>query len=435
MDPEVVGPANGSERAGPRTLGAVAGSLARWGTLPALVVAVVGTAVHAILLHLAVVDDAAISIAYGHSLLSGAGLRLTPGSPPVEGFSNPLWVVLLGLSRPLGLEPLAFSRWLGVVLGALALVFVALAVPAASGRRLRPADAVGPLVVAASPNYAYWICSGMESGLHALLLAGSVWALVRDFRVRRGLTSGLLLAGLALTRPEAPLVIVVAAGFWMLWLFEEDRSPGRPEAILLGVLGLVACAYLAFRWAYFARLLPNTYFAKLRWDFRPARYLEGFARAYPLPLILAAGLGALGLLSRIFPPASEPRLHLHPLRRRLRLEGEGGLDGPVALPRPALAAPRHPRLRGAERTDPAQRTRTRGPPRVGDSPRCRARRAGARRARGAGAFQRREARGRVLRELRPGQGARVAATARGAGNRAGAARSRRHRRRRARPPR
>ncbi|RPH71059.1 MAG: hypothetical protein EHM78_08885 [Myxococcaceae bacterium] len=276
-----------------------AGSLARWSTFLALAGAVLGTAVHAILLDLPVVDDAAISIAYGHSLLSGAGLRLTPGSPPVEGFSNPLWVVLLGLSRPLGLEPLAFSRWLGVILGALALVFVALAVPAASGRRLRPADAVGPLVVAASPNYAYWICSGMESGLHALLLAASVWALVRDFRLRRGLTSGLLLAGLALTRPEAPLVIVVAAGFWMLWLFEEDRSPGRPEAILLGVLGLVACAYLAFRWAYFARLLPNTYFAKLSWDFRPARYLEGFARAYPLPLILAAGLGALGLLSRI----------------------------------------------------------------------------------------------------------------------------------------
>ncbi len=298
MDPEVVGPAERSERAGPRTLGAVAGSLAKGSAVIALTFAVLGTAVHASLLHLPVVDDAAISIAYGHSLFSGAGLRLTPGSPPVEGFSNPLWVVLLGLSRPLGLEPLAFARWLGVALGALALVFVALAVPAATGRRLRPADAVGPLVVAASPNYAYWICSGMESGLHALLLAASVWALVRDFRLRRGLASGLLLTALALTRPEAPLVIAAAVGFWMLWLFEENRSPGRPEATLLGVLGLIACAYLAFRWAYFARLLPNTYFAKLGWDFHPARYLEGFARAYPLPLILAAGLGALGLFFR-----------------------------------------------------------------------------------------------------------------------------------------
>ncbi|HZJ56395.1 MAG TPA: hypothetical protein VFD38_19790, partial [Myxococcaceae bacterium] len=297
VDPQVVGPADRSELAGPGAPGPVSGSLMQWATFSALALAVLGTVVHAALLHLPVVDDAAISIAYGHSLLAGDGLRLTAGSPPVEGFSNPLWVLLLGLSRPLGVEPLAFSRWLGVALGALALVFVALAVPAASGRRLRPVDAVGPVVVAASPNYAYWICSGMESGLHALLLAASVWALVRDFRLGRGLTSGLLLAGLALTRPEAPLVILVAAGLWVLWLFQEGRRPGRPEASLLGVLGLVACAYLAFRWAYFARLLPNTYFAKQHWNFRPDQYLLGFARAYPLPLAVGTGLGALGLLS------------------------------------------------------------------------------------------------------------------------------------------
>src|SRR6185312_5756389 len=132
---------------GRMTLAPLAPRLVRWIVPGAVGLAVVGTAVHAALLRVPVVDDAAISIAYGHSLLAGAGLRLTPLSAPVEGFSNPLWVLLLGLSRPLGLEPLAFSRWLGIVLGALALAFVALAVPAASGRRLRPVDAVGPLVV------------------------------------------------------------------------------------------------------------------------------------------------------------------------------------------------------------------------------------------------------------------------------------------------
>src|SRR5262249_36997686 len=141
-------------------------------------------------------------------------------------------------------------------------------------------------------------CSGMESGLHALLLAASVWALVRDFRFGRGLTSGLVLAGLALTRPEAPLLILAAAGLWASWLLDSRRRPGRPEATLLGALGLVCGAYLVFRWAYFARLLPNTYFAKQHWSFRPEEYLLGFARAYPLPLAVSAVLGALGLLSR-----------------------------------------------------------------------------------------------------------------------------------------
>lgn len=280
------------------TLAALGPRLLRRAVPGVIALTVVGTALHAALLRVPVVDDAAISIAYGHSLLAGAGLRLTPLSAPVEGFSNPLWVLLLGLSRPLGLEPLAFSRWLGIVLGALALAFVALAVPAASGRRLRPVDAVGPLVVAASPNYAYWICSGMESGLHALLLAASVWALVRDFRLGGGLISGGVLAGLALTRPEAPLVILAAAALWGLWLVRAHRWPGRTEVCLAGALGLVCGAYLLFRWAYFARVLPNTYFAKQYWGFRPDQYLLGFVRAYPVPLALSTILGAAGLLSR-----------------------------------------------------------------------------------------------------------------------------------------
>jgi hypothetical protein len=298
VEPEVTERVERGELAGRMTFAPLAPRLARWVVPGAIGLAVVGTAVHAGLLRVPVVDDAAISIAYGHSLFAGAGFRLTPPSAPVEGFSNPLWVALLGLSRPLGIEPLSFSRWLGILLGALALVFVGLAVPAASGRRLRPVDAVGPLLVAASPNYAYWICSGMESGLHALLLAASVCALVRDFRLGRGATSGLVLAGLALTRPEAPLVILAAAGLWALWLLRAHRWPGPAEGRLAAALGLVCAAYLAFRWAYFARLLPNTYFAKQYWNFRPEQYLLGFVRAYPLPLALSAMLGALGLLSR-----------------------------------------------------------------------------------------------------------------------------------------
>ncbi|HZW90734.1 MAG TPA: hypothetical protein VFF12_16745 [Myxococcaceae bacterium] len=284
--------------ADPLTLERAAAQFSRWMVLPAVGLAVLGSAVHAALLRLPVVDDAAISIAYGQSFFAGAGLRLTPASPPVEGFSNPLWVLLLGVSGPLHLDALAFSRWLGIALGALALVFVALAVPAATGRRLRPVDVVGSILVAASPNYAYWICSGMESGLHALLLAASVWALVRDFRLGHGLTSGLVLAGLVLTRPEAPLVILAAAALWASWLPGARRRPGRPEVMLVGVLALVGGLYLLFRWAYFAHLLPNTYFAKQYWNFRPQEYLLGFARAYPLPLAVSSVLGILGLVSR-----------------------------------------------------------------------------------------------------------------------------------------
>ena len=41
------------------------------------------------------VDDAAISYAYAHNLAHGDGFRLTANASPVEGFSNPLQVLLL----------------------------------------------------------------------------------------------------------------------------------------------------------------------------------------------------------------------------------------------------------------------------------------------------------------------------------------------------
>src|SRR5580765_6758811 len=41
------------------------------------------------------VDDAGISMSYARNLGLGAGLVAQAGDPPVEGYSNPLWVLLL----------------------------------------------------------------------------------------------------------------------------------------------------------------------------------------------------------------------------------------------------------------------------------------------------------------------------------------------------
>lgn len=261
-------------------------------------VAVAVTAVHAALLHLPVLDDAAISIAYGRSLYEGAGLRLTPSSGPVEGFSSPLWVVITGLSFPLSVDPLSFARWTGIGLGALALVFVPLAVATASGSLLEPQDAIGPLLVASVPNYAAWIASGMECGLYALLLGASCWALGRAYRLGRSAAAGVLLTLLMLTRPEAPLFIVAAAAIWGAWLVADHRAPGRVERTVIATVVVVALAYLLFRWSLFARLLPNTYYAKRSWDFGRAAYLLGFSRAHVVPLAASLALGLIGLAAR-----------------------------------------------------------------------------------------------------------------------------------------
>ena len=56
-------------------------------------------------------DDAFISFRYARNLADGLGLRFNPGeSPPVEGFSNFLWVLALSVFEGLGLSPVVWSR-------------------------------------------------------------------------------------------------------------------------------------------------------------------------------------------------------------------------------------------------------------------------------------------------------------------------------------
>ena len=50
---------------------------------------------HALLFGEWIVDDAGITFAYARNLVDGHGLVSQPGLPPVEGFSNFLWMLTL----------------------------------------------------------------------------------------------------------------------------------------------------------------------------------------------------------------------------------------------------------------------------------------------------------------------------------------------------
>ncbi|MBF5041687.1 hypothetical protein FGE12_04740 [Aggregicoccus sp. 17bor-14] len=267
-----------------------------WTACALLVAACAGLVAHARYLGVPVVDDAAISLAYGRTFFEGAGLRVTPLSQPVEGFSNPLWTLLLGLAFPLHLDPERYAASLGLLLGTLALPLFALWGPAAEGRRLRLEDALPALVASASPTYAAWVCSGMETGLQALLLAlAGAWGL-RELRTGQDARAGWALGLLCLTRPEGLLYAGAAGALWLGVRTLQRRAPGRQE--LRQLLGLLVpvLGWLAVRWGYFADLLPNTYYAKRLWEFGAAAYLSNFRTAHPALTHLALGLLALGLL-------------------------------------------------------------------------------------------------------------------------------------------
>lgn len=237
-------------------------------------------------LRVPLVDDAAISIAYGRSLFLGHGLRLTASSQPVEAFSNPLWTVLLGLSVPLRLDPIALASRLGVALAALSLVAAAAWGPCDREEpSLRLDDVVAALVPCAVTAFSYWAGAGLETGLLSLLLSlsGALW--LRERRTGRGVGSAVTLGLVCLTRPEGALYALAAVAL------SQAQRPSRwtpPSRRWGAVLAAIAGAWIALRWSLFASLVANTYYAKRDADFGAWNYLTSFARAH-LPLLIALG--------------------------------------------------------------------------------------------------------------------------------------------------
>ncbi|MCB9674078.1 MAG: hypothetical protein H6737_03120 [Alphaproteobacteria bacterium] len=227
-----------------------------------------------------VVDDAAISFAYARNLVDGEGLVATPGGERVEGYSNPLWVLLLAGFQVVGVGGQTAAKLMALGLSAVS-VWLAwrLADRLTEGRGEALA---APFFLAASAQFAIWNASGLENALFtALMLAG----LVALERAALG-WAGLAFAGLALTRPEA-LAYGGIAGLWALAL--HRRAAWRYWAALSGPVAV----HEAFRWAYFAWPLPNTYYAKLG---APVERLDARARGWVQLLEWGRATGAAALL-------------------------------------------------------------------------------------------------------------------------------------------
>lgn len=209
-----------------------------------------------------IIDDAGISYAYARNAAAGHGLVSQPGRPPVEGFSNFLWVVLLMPLLAIGaFDPI----WTPKVLGAL-LVLGAFAIVQRALRRATGSDVQGLLVtllVAACPPVVIWTASGLENAL-TLLLVAALYATAVERPGRWQMRCGAIAGLLAMTRPDGLLfaglgVLLAAAG---LARGERPRAVGEELAAHGLGFGAVFVPFLLFRLSVFGLPLPHTYYAK-----------------------------------------------------------------------------------------------------------------------------------------------------------------------------
>ncbi|MDY0002049.1 MAG: hypothetical protein RBU30_12190 [Polyangia bacterium] len=284
-------------------------------------------------------DDAYISFRYAENMARAGELTWNLGEPPVEGYTNFLWTVILAAGIRLGAGPEAAAPVLGAIFGLLslwALFWMQRVLSGAGG--LRPGrleqrfgpleelwggarlpsgwDALAPAIAACWGAFACWSSGGLETALFTFLLTWGLTQVLREEAADASgvpgqlRPSGLIFALAAMTRPEGALLFAVVAAHRLLWSLADlalqafGRGPRRrlSETLLrdgLWILGFVVLygAYFAWRYEAYGHLYPNTYYVKVATT-DPGKtleagwaYLQSFVRDYRL--LHLAPLGAL----------------------------------------------------------------------------------------------------------------------------------------------
>ncbi len=232
-------------------------------------------------------DDAFVYFRYIDNLLFlKLGLVYNQGEF-VEGYSSPLWMLVLLVGRALRLDYWILIQVLGCGLFA---VFWFLLVRL--NRRMSPPGPVlnFPLLYLA-PNYA--VLSYFTSGLETPLV--QVMAVVYALFILNP-TSRLLIVMVALS----PLVRHELALPWMLvflWSWQRQRRfPGRLTLTTMAVVG----GWMLFRVYYYADLFPNTFYLKNVIDIGQGWiYVHDTLASYSFYLVLTLlAIGVIGLLAR-----------------------------------------------------------------------------------------------------------------------------------------
>jgi hypothetical protein len=219
-----------------------------WG-LVALAAAVL--VYRALLVERETVDDLFIYLRYARNLAKRHEVAFSPGVR-VEGFSSPLWTLLLSVFWSLGVQGVAAAKGLGLLVLA-AIPFAAALAVRRSMPKVPLAAALPACALALDSDLALWGISGMDTPLFALACVGCVAMAAGSSTERVAFALGIL----PWVRPEGPLLTVLGAGVLLL----HSREVRVLRVLTYAFAPLVVLT--ALRVGYFHEVLPNTFFAKM----------------------------------------------------------------------------------------------------------------------------------------------------------------------------
>ncbi|MCS6799109.1 MAG: hypothetical protein NZ898_11375 [Myxococcota bacterium] len=220
-----------------------------------------------------VCDDAFITFRYAHHLAEHRQPVYNLGER-VEGYTSPLWMVLLAIGAAAGADLAAFSRALGA-----SWVVLLVAAVWRLGSVWRPgAPRLGWLALgamAASAPVAAWSMGGLETPMFAALVHIALEAAAQLARrdsaqsarelVCAALPLALALVLATLARPEGMPLAAIALAVTAIVRWRARTGVG-PVLVVATVYAALIGAFVAWRWSYYGYPLPNTFYLKTSGD-------------------------------------------------------------------------------------------------------------------------------------------------------------------------
>jgi arabinofuranosyltransferase len=207
-------------------------------------------------------DDAMISMRYAKNLAEGYGLVWNPGETPVEGYTNPLWVVYMALFH---LLPIPTAK-LGLAIQISGAIFLTanLFFVYKISKFLTDNPIVNISAVVLTAFYTpinNWGLQGMEVSVLILMTSAALWMALNNLQEERFSIWLYVLLGIGtLVRIDMAVPYLVILG--VLVIFNPTHR-AKNLTWGLGVLFVFLFSQTAFRWAYYGEVLPNTYYLKM----------------------------------------------------------------------------------------------------------------------------------------------------------------------------
>jgi hypothetical protein len=212
-------------------------------------------------------DDAYITYRFAANFASWQEIVFNQGGPWVEGFSSPIWFLLLAMAAKIkGSAQLpTVSMVLGMASFLALLLIVMIISKNGKNRAFKQGDWQTFLTVsllATLPAACYYATTGLETLLFALVVLCYAGAIARLLPISLGVAAGFCAAWV---RPEGPWLMVMGFAQLLVLLNKGDKISGllRRQNMALLLAPLAGLFFLTLvRWYCFESLLPNTYWAK-----------------------------------------------------------------------------------------------------------------------------------------------------------------------------